>query len=271
MHVLHWWVRYGLCVVLFLVSPSAASHAQTWFSITGTGADDDEQRLEQALTQRGSVDFVQTRLQDVAETLSRDFQVPIVLARKKLEEASISSDAPITRKLQRLPLESILRLVLAELDLNFTVRDNVILISTPEDIESRLATRVYPVLDLVTQRKYSSTSAPSAATADYDSLIELITATIKPDSWDDVGGPGSIDALDNAAVLTISQTRDVHREIENLLGSLRRAKAYQGISSLPAPRIVSRRAAAQPLDATRLATPDAVHAWQLPQVYRTEK
>jgi hypothetical protein len=29
--------------------------------------------------------------------------------------------------------------------------------------------------------------------ADFDSLIELITTTIKPDSWDDVGGPGAID------------------------------------------------------------------------------
>jgi hypothetical protein len=31
------------------------------------------------------------------------------------------------------------------------------------------------------------------AFADFDSLIELITSTIKPDSWDDVGGPGAID------------------------------------------------------------------------------
>ena len=27
--------------------------------------------------------------------------------------------------------------------------------------------------------------------ADFDSLIELITSTLKPDSWDDVGGPGA--------------------------------------------------------------------------------
>jgi len=29
--------------------------------------------------------------------------------------------------------------------------------------------------------------------ADFDSLIELMTTTIKPDSWDDVGGPGAVD------------------------------------------------------------------------------
>jgi len=33
------------------------------------------------------------------------------------------------------------------------------------------------------------------AFADFDSLIELITSTIKPDSWDDVGGPGAIDSF----------------------------------------------------------------------------
>src|SRR5438309_3425069 len=32
-----------------------------------------------------------------------------------------------------------------------------------------------------------------AGMADFDSLIELITSTLKPDSWDDVGGPGAID------------------------------------------------------------------------------
>jgi len=43
--------------------------------------------------------------------------------------------------------------------------------------------------------------------ADFDSLIELITSTLKPDSWDDVGGPGAIDQfasgvyVDSAGVL----------------------------------------------------------------------
>lgn len=32
--------------------------------------------------------------------------------------------------------------------------------------------------------------------ADFDSLIELMTATIKPDTWDDVGGPGAVDSFE---------------------------------------------------------------------------
>jgi hypothetical protein len=34
-----------------------------------------------------------------------------------------------------------------------------------------------------------------AALADFDSLIELITATIAPESWDEVGGPGAIESF----------------------------------------------------------------------------
>ena len=31
--------------------------------------------------------------------------------------------------------------------------------------------------------------------ADFDTLIELITATIEPDTWEEVGGPGAIDGF----------------------------------------------------------------------------
>ena len=35
-------------------------------------------------------------------------------------------------------------------------------------------------------------NAGGAAQADFDTLIELITATIAPDSWEDVGGTGTL-------------------------------------------------------------------------------
>ena len=39
----------------------------------------------------------------------------------------------------------------------------------------------------------SPASRGGAALADFDSLIELITATIAPDTWEEVGGPGAIE------------------------------------------------------------------------------
>jgi general secretion pathway protein D len=63
--------------------------------------------------------------------------------------------------------------------------------------------------------------------ADFDSLIELITSTVSPDSWDDVGGPGSIAPFETNLSLVIRQTEEVHEEIVDLLEQLRRLQDLQ--------------------------------------------
>jgi hypothetical protein len=58
--------------------------------------------------------------------------------------------------------------------------------------------------------------------ADLDTIIWLITAAIESDSWDGVGGPGSIEGEMSRAALVVSQTQNVHEEVEKLLTMLRR-------------------------------------------------
>src|SRR5690242_15930380 len=58
-----------------------------------------------------------------------------------------------------------------------------------------LYNRVYDVGDLVT--------LPDGR-KDFDSLIELITTTIEPNSWDDVGGPGSIKEFESNSSFVIA-------------------------------------------------------------------
>jgi hypothetical protein len=57
---------------------------------------------------------------------------------------------------------------------------------------------------------------PIQTSLDMDELIDIITKTIKPTTWDSVGGPGSIQPYKNQD-LVISQTLAVHKEIRNLL------------------------------------------------------
>jgi len=66
-----------------------------------------------------------------------------------------------------------------------------------------------------------------AAMADFDSLIELLTSTIQPTTWDEVGGPGSIAPFETNLSLVISQTQEVHEEIVDLLEQLRRLQDLQ--------------------------------------------
>ena len=63
--------------------------------------------------------------------------------------------------------------------------------------------------------------------ADFDSLIQLITGTIQPTTWEEVGGPGSIKEFETNHSLVISQTQEVHEEIVDLLQQLRRLQDLQ--------------------------------------------
>lgn len=267
MHTFCWQRRFYCLVPLFLFWFSAVSEGQTGLSIHSTTMESVEDRLEAALARNGSMEFVETPLRDVVSRLSQQFSVPMLLAPKALEDAGIRLDAPITKKLSDLPFDSLLRLLLTDLELGFTIRHNVIVITTPEDIESNLDTRIYPVLDLVTQRRPDA-KQPTLAEVDYEPLIELITRTIAVDTWDEVGGPGSVEALDNAGALVISQPRDIHREVEKLLATLRRVKVYQGIPSIPMRRVESTRVFSNSISTPAgRHLPAASEAWQLPQVH----
>jgi len=62
---------------------------------------------------------------------------------------------------------------------------------------------------------------------DFDSLIDLLTTTVAPTTWDEVGGPGSVVGMETNLSLVISQTQEVHDEIVDLLEQLRRLQDLQ--------------------------------------------
>jgi hypothetical protein len=111
---------------------------------------------------------------------------------------------------------------------------------------SSLYTVTYNVADLVMplpEVAATSTGSPAetkskraALDPDFDSLVELISSTIKPTTWDAVGGPGSITPFKANLSIIVSQTQEVHREIVELLEQLRR---LQDISIMLETKIVT--------------------------------
>jgi len=63
--------------------------------------------------------------------------------------------------------------------------------------------------------------------ADFDSLIELITSTVQPQTWTDMGGPGSIAPFPTNLSIVVSHTQEVHEEVVDLLEQLRRLQDLQ--------------------------------------------
>jgi hypothetical protein len=108
-----------------------------------------EEKILNSLQDNTSLEFIETPLADVIDYLKDLHGIEIQIDTKSLEDVGIGSDTPITRNLKGITLRSALRLMLKELDLTYVVRDEVLLITTPEEAQSQLITKVYPVADLV--------------------------------------------------------------------------------------------------------------------------
>jgi hypothetical protein len=185
---------------------------------------DNEAVIEKALSQPTQMDFTHQPLTTVIDYL-KDYHsqqlgqgFDIRLDTKALKDAGIAPDTPVTMSLKRVPLRSALDLMLKELKLTWTVYDDVLLVTTPDEAEFLLTPRVFDVADLVV-----CSDSKGQLWDDYDPLIDLIKSTIMPTTWDDVGGPGSIapTVTGTAKALVISQTYRAHCEIADVLAKIR--------------------------------------------------
>jgi hypothetical protein len=176
-----------------------------------------------ALGHKGDFKFVEEPLCDAAARISEMAGVPIMLDTRAMDDVGLGCDTPITFNASGLTVSQALKHVLRELDLTHLAEDNVLLITTPEEAETRLQTRIYPVVDLVAgMRPAFGEGEGPLGRWDYDSLTELVTTIIDPNTWVDVGGSGNIVPLPPFGVFAVAQTAEVHGEIEDLFGKLRK-------------------------------------------------
>jgi hypothetical protein len=177
-----------------------------------------EVRIERALEEKTKLQFQDNTLGEVVDYLKDMHKIDIRLDKKALEEMDIGSETPVTCVLEGVSLHDALQLMLRDLDLAYMIRNEVLLITTHEAVEENRRAKVYDVADLVTYR-----DERGEIWNDYDSLAELITFTIKPESWTEFGGEGTIQCgtFSTAKIMVVKQTDDVHAQIVQLLSEIR--------------------------------------------------
>jgi len=107
------------------------------------------EKIEKALKQPTGFSFSETPLADVVDYLKKKHQIEIQIDRKALGDVGLdASTTPIRRNAKGVSLRSALRLLLHDLDLTYTIQDEVLLITTSEEAMAQLTTKVYPVGDL---------------------------------------------------------------------------------------------------------------------------
>lgn len=118
-------------------------------SIELVGNSDVERRIERALDDEVTQNFIDLPLGEAIRTLREALDIPIIVDTVALEDNGLSVEDPVTIELSNVSLRSFLRLMLRQLDLTYVIKDEVMQITTPERAEENLVTKVYPVGDLV--------------------------------------------------------------------------------------------------------------------------
>jgi general secretion pathway protein D len=96
-----------------------------------------------------------------------------------------------------------------------------------ENVLAQFASANSPMLMLNDSGQLNTTNGLGGGQVQFTQLINLITSTIAPDSWDSEGGSGTITPNAGTLSLIISQTSDVHDQIADLLQSLRELQNLQ--------------------------------------------
>ncbi len=177
-----------------------------------------EDKIRQALAKPIELNFKETPLAEVVKTLRDKLHINILLDKRTLAEAGVAEDTPVTFSISNISAKSALALMLRDLgDLTAVIQHELLMITTVDEANSILEIRVYDVTDLV----YGTESKDEKP--DFQSLIDVIAACVRPTSWDSVGGLGSISPFDAVGIkaLVLSTSQDIHEEVADLIAQLR--------------------------------------------------
>ena len=192
-----------------------ADHAALAKEGIGTDAwlnvdDEMERDLSAKLQQKGVFEFNDLPLSECISSLAAKFDLKMIIRELDLEDIGLTANEPITLSLVDITLGDALNELLSSLDLTYTLTGGLVAITSQEAAEERLPSRIY-WLD-GTGLTHQQASA-------------IIQATVKPDLWQNIGGPSSISVFINPrAGLVISTTYGCHKEIERIMDTVRQSQ-----------------------------------------------
>ena len=103
-----------------------------------------EEMIEKALLRPVTLEVVETPLDKIVEQLARQLDVNNVLIdQRALNDAGIDPATPVTCKVTNLPLRFALDEILRPLQLTWIIRSGALVVTTPEEAEKTLTTKVY--------------------------------------------------------------------------------------------------------------------------------
>jgi hypothetical protein len=214
------------------------------------------QKTRDKLATRMPAEFVEVKLPEVISFLSDKLEIDFYLDGRGLADLGIDLEQPIFIKLREVRADMLLDLALRQLggyELDYVVRDGIVVITSMESLADASEAKAYPVVDLLKLHVppvdagdadggphalgpgaaggfggglggmpggglvpvVNDPHTPLAASA----LINVVERTVAPETWESMGGSGTITYYGD--MLIIRQSPRVHREVEQVLALLR--------------------------------------------------
>lgn len=164
--------------------------------------------------------FTEQPLRDVVAAIADECEFSVTADIRALEDFGVDLDTPITGFSYRgESFGAALRRILGAIDLTLLIEEDHLSITTKDKAAEKLEVRQHPI------PFYARDSA---------FLIDMITDTIAPTTWANVGGPGVIKHFDNT--LLIFQTTDIHEKVTEFLRELEKQRGI--VHGTPCTRII---------------------------------
>ncbi|MBI3410059.1 MAG: hypothetical protein HY040_17090 [Planctomycetes bacterium] len=181
--------------------------------VTGQKLADKEIAMLKALNSTLSVDFNKTPFREVIDYLNEKTGQTIYADEPSLKDANVEYDDPVTFKVKKVTLRTVLRKVLADKGLSYILRDGNIEIVTIQKARETMVVRAYPISDLVgsgSPEMYGPFVAYQIRMQNVQILINNIQTAIDPSLWEPQGGPGRITYNEAANALLIRAPAEMH-------------------------------------------------------------
>ncbi len=185
--------------------------------------------FSQKTTVRTDITLDELPLNEALAQIARQFDFPVFLDKCSLDEAGIGPDTPVSCDLRQVTAHAALDILLGRLNLTYHIQNETVVVTTCDQAAGEMTLAVYPVADLVQNGR----ATVGAARQEFGPLVEVITSSVMPLTWGELGGQGSIAVSRITSSLVISQTQEVHEQVARLLASIRqlRVPPTQGVQS----------------------------------------
>lgn len=239
--------------------PAAIRTAQAQAPVTSAVAKVDSsievnnQATREKLAQRIKVEYVGVPATDVLLDLKEKLKIEFYVDDAALSLQAIELDAPIvTMRFEKIRGDMLLDLLVQHIGsrtVDYVIRDGIVIITTVESLDESSEVKAYPVSDLLQLHSRAGDGAPPMphgggpgfsggpgspmggagpvrivdTPLSAQQLINVISNTVAPDTWANVGGNGGIEYY--GGMLVVRQNARTHREVEKFLAMLRETAA----------------------------------------------